>query len=592
MKAEILANIKTLAEQEKVLGSLNEFNDLVTAFYKIQDEEERQWEIKKLERIEAGEKPEAIEKPVYPLLDEFKAFTQLFHEKKKVEIQEQRDSEKANLDKKKALVAALTDLVQNEENIGRAIGRFKDINESWKEVGPIPRDKRQGIQKEFSNLVDTFHYNINIYKEIKDHDLTRNFKLKQDVIAGLKALVSMDKIKEVEKELHRLQDEWNGIGGTHQEDWEKIKDEYWTTVNQVYEKIHAFYDERRAKQAENIEKKRVLINKAAAITENPCSTHQEYKTTTDQLLALQEEWKTIGFGPKEENDKVWEEFRAVFNVFFDAKKAFYNQQDEKFAGVRKAKEALIEKVVGFKDSTDWGDTTKQIIAIQKEWKKLGSAGNKHENKLWKKFRDPIDAFFTAKDSHFEEKDQAGKENLDKKDAIIAEIKAYKSAKDPKKAIEDLRSFSKAFAEIGNVPFKEKDSVYKAYKTALDAQYDAIKMDKDEKQKMLFQSKLDTLVGNDQLMEKEQQFIRRRIDQLNQDILKYENNLGFFANADESNPLFKNVMKDINQTKSQIDDCKAQLKMIREAKKAAAAEASVNAESENTPELDTAAEENE
>ena len=592
MKAEILANIKTLAEQEKVLGSLNEFNDLVTAFYKIQDEEERQWEIKKLERIEAGEKPEAIEKPVYRLLDEFKAFTQLFHEKKKVEIQEQRDSEKASLDKKKALVAALTDLVQNEENIGRAIGRFKDINESWKEVGPIPRDKRQGIQKEFSNLVDTFHYNINIYKEIKDHDLTRNFKLKQDVIAGLKALVSMDKIKEVEKELHRLQDEWNGIGGTHQEDWEKIKDEYWTTVNQVYEKIHAFYDERRAKQAENIEKKRVLINKAAAITENPCSTHQEYKTTTDELLALQEEWKTIGFGPKEENDKVWEEFRAVFNVFFDAKKAFYNQQDEKFAGVRKAKEALIEKVVGFKDSTDWGDTTKQIIAIQKEWKKLGSAGNKHENKLWKKFRDPIDAFFAAKDSHFEEKDQAGKENLDKKDAIIAEIKAYKSAKDPKKAIEDLRSFSKAFAEIGNVPFKEKDRVYKAYKTALDAQYDAIKMDKDEKQKMLFQSKLDTLVGNDQLMEKEQQFIRRRIDQLNQDILKYENNLGFFANADESNPLFKNVTKDINQTKSQIDDCKAQLKMIREAKKAAAAEASVNAESENTPELDTAAEENE
>lgn len=568
MKAEILANIKTLAEQDKVLDSLNEFNDLVTAFYKIQDEEERQWEIKKLERIEAGEKPEAIEKPIYPLLDEFKAFSQLFHEKKKVEIQEQRDEAKVNLGKKKALIAALADLVQNEENIGRAIGRFKDINESWKEVGPIPRDKRQATQKEFSNLVDAFQYNINIYKEIKDHDLTRNLKLKQDVIEGLKALLSVDKIKEVEKELHRLQDDWNAIGGTHQEDWEKIKDEYWSTVNEVYEKIHAFYDERRAIQAENIEKKKVLIGKAEAATSETCTSNKEFKKTTDQLLALQEEWKTIGFGPKEENEKVWEEFRAIFNTFFDAKKQFYAKQDEQFSGVRKAKEGLIEKVSALKDSTDWNETTKKIIAIQKEWKSLGSAGNKHENKLWKKFREPIVAFFAAKDGYFEEKDQAGKENLEKKEALIAKIEGYKTNKDPKKAIDELRAFSKEFAEIGNVPFKEKDRVYKAYKTALDHQYDAIKMDKEEKQKMLFQSKLDTIVGNEQSIEKEQRAIRKRIDQLNQDILKFENNLGFFANADESNPLFKNVMKDIDKTKAQIDDCKAQLKMIREAKKAA------------------------
>lgn len=570
MKAEILAKIKTLAEQEKVLGSVNEFNDLVTEFYKIQDEEERQWEIKKLERIEAGEKTEAIEKPVYPLLDEFKAYSKIFHEKKKVEIQEQRDLEKNNLSKKKALIAALADLVQNEENIGRAIGRFKDINESWKEIGPIPRDKRQAIQQEFSNLVDTFQYNINIYKEIKDHDLTRNLKLKKEVLEGLKSLLEVDKIKTVEKDLHRLQDEWNAIGGTHQEDWEKIKDDYWKTVNEVYEKIHAFYDERRAKQAENIAKKRALIEKAAEVVKDPCHSHSDYKKTTDRLLALQEDWKKVGFGPKEENEKVWEEFRAIFDAFFEEKKAFYAQQDEKYAAIRKAKEGLIEQVTALKDSTDWGDSTKKIIAIQKEWKTLGSAGPKHENKLWKKFREPIDFFFAAKDGHFEEKDQAGKENLEKKKALIAEIEAYKPGNDPKKAMEDLRAFSKAFAEIGNVPFKEKDKVYKDYKKALDAGYDAIEMDTEEKTKLLFQAKLDTLVGNEQAMEKEQRFIRKRIDTLKQDILKYENNLAFFANADESNPLFKNVMKDIDQTKEQIEACKAQLKMIREAKKAAIA----------------------
>ncbi len=134
MKAEIVAKIKTLAEQDKVINSVNEFNDLVTEFYRLQDEEERQWEIKKLERIEGGEKPEAIEKPVYPMLSEFKVYTNLFKEKKKVEIQAKKDQEKTNLAKKKALIAALADLVQNEENIGRAIGRYRDIQESWKEV--------------------------------------------------------------------------------------------------------------------------------------------------------------------------------------------------------------------------------------------------------------------------------------------------------------------------------------------------------------------------------------------------------------------------------------------------------------------------
>ena len=237
MKAEIVAQIKTLAEQELVLDSANAFNDLVTEFYKIQDEEERQWKIKKLERIEAGEKPEAIEKPVYPMLSEFRVFSNLFKEKKKVEIQALKELEKVNLGKKKALIAGFSDLVQNEENIGRAIGRFKDIQESWKEVGPITRDKRQGIQKEFSNLVDTFQYNINIYKEIKDHDLSRNSKLKTEVIEKIKGLLELQKIKDVEKKLHAYQDEWNGIGGTHQDDWKKIKKDYWDTVNKVYEKI-------------------------------------------------------------------------------------------------------------------------------------------------------------------------------------------------------------------------------------------------------------------------------------------------------------------------------------------------------------------
>jgi Domain of Unknown Function (DUF349) len=582
MKAEIIARLDELAHQDVVLKDANEFNELVTEFYKLQEEEEHKWEVAKAERIEAGEKPEAIEKPVFESLQEFRRLSQLFKDKKKIEVNALKEIEKANYDKKKALIAAFTDLIQNEENIGKAIGRFKDIQESWKEVGAIPRDKRQDVQKEFSNLVESFRYNINIYKDIKDHDLNRNLKMKKDLIENLKALLKLEKIKEVEEKLHTYQEEWNNIGGTHQEEWEKIKDEYWSTVNAIYEKIHAFYQVRREEQAENLEKKKALIVKAQEFADNVPTDHKIWKKSTDAIIALQEEWKTIGYGPKEENNKVWKEFRGVCNVFFDKKKEFYGERNQEFDGIKEKKEALIAEVEALKDSNNWKEGTQKIIAVQKRWKELGSAGPKNENKLWKNFRSHIDHFFAAKDGFYEKADADGKENLDAKKKLIAQIEKYKPVKDPKKAVEKLKEFSTQFAEIGNVPFKEKDKIYKAYKTALDSKYDAIEMDADEKAQMLFGAKLDSLMGGpnqERNLDKERSFIRQKIGKLNAEIAKYETNMAFFANADESNPLFKSVIGNINKTKTEIDGLKAQLKMMNvaeNASKKAAAEVETEA----------------
>ncbi|MCH2234013.1 MAG: DUF349 domain-containing protein [Crocinitomicaceae bacterium] len=568
MKAELIQKLEELAKQEVVLPLEEEFNELVDEFEKLQSEEERNWELKKLERIEGGEKPEAIEKPVFELFEEYKAIKTLFREKKNAEIRAIKETEKKNLEQKRTLIAGLKDLIQNEENIGRAINRFKDIRESWNEVGPIPRDKRQDIQKEYSALVDTFQYNINIYKDIKDHDLSRNLDLKKGIIEELKGLLEMTQIRDVEKNLNALQDKWNSIGGTRQEDWEVVKEEYWNIVNSIYDKIRAFYEERKSKQAENIVLKKEIIVKAQEILGRERSEHKHWKKSTDQILALQEDWKKIGYGPKEENDTVWEEFRGVCNQFFDQKKAFYDVRKEEFSGVKEAKEKLIEEVTAVCESTDWGAATKQIVAIQKKWKNLGSAGPKHENKLWKQFRAPIDKFFEAKDSSFKEKDEANAANLEAKKALIADLEKYTPNKDAKKAIEELQEFSKKFKEIGNVPFKEKDGIYKAYKAALDEKYSALDMDKKEKNKVMFQAKLDSFSGDRRgdMLDKESSFIRKKIGNLTNDLSKYETNLSFFANADSSNPLLKNVHDNIEKTKKEIDGLKEQLAMIRKAAK--------------------------
>jgi hypothetical protein len=575
MKAEIVARLDELAHQDLVLKDLTEFNDLVTKFSNFQEEVERQWEIRKLERIEAGETAEEIGIPEFEFVAEFKRLSQLFKDKKKIEVTALKDAEKANFEKKRALIAAFADLIQNEENIGRAIGRFKDIQDSWKEVGPIPRDKRQSIQQEFSSLVESFRYNINIYKDIKDYDLNRNLTLKKELIVNIKALVELKKIKEIEEKLHVYQEEWNNIGGTHQGDWEKIKNDYWASVNAVYEKIHKFYQERREAQGENLEKKKALIVKVQEVISEQPADHRVWKKITDEVLAIQEEWKTIGYGPKEENDKIWKEFRSVCNVFFDAKKEFYGDRNSEFDTIKEKKEKLIAEVEAVKDSTDWKTATQKIMDVQKRWKELGSAGPKFENKLWKKFRDNIDFFFNAKDGHFDKADAAGKENLEAKEALIKEIEAYKIGKDNNKTVEDLKAFSSRFADLGNVPFKQKDRVYKAYKETLDAKYDAIKMDAGEKAKLLFESKLSSLfTGKNQEdnLDRERSSIRQRISGINGEIAKLETNMAFFANADENNPLFKSVNENIAKLKSEIDGYKAQLKMINVAANAAAKKA--------------------
>lgn len=565
MKSEIVARLNELAHQDKVMASLSEYNDLVTEFYKIQDEEEHQWEIKKAERIEAGEKPEAIEKPVYEFLEEFRKLSTLFKDKKKIEVNAQKDIEKANLDKKKALVAALSDLIQNEENIGRALARFKDIRESWKEIGPVPRDKRQSIQSEFSNLVESFRYNINIYKDIKDHDLNRNLTLKKELIENIKALTKLKHIKEMEEKLHAYQDEWNNIGGTHQKDWEAIKKDYWDTVNGVYEKIHKFYKDRREERSENLEKKKALLVKVKELNSQEVDSHKVWKKQTDAVIALQEEWKKVGFGPKEENNAIWKEFRGVCNEFFAKKKEFYGDRNSEFDGIKEKKEALIAEVAALRDSTEWKDTTKKIVDIQKRWKEAGSAGPKYENKLWKSFRGHIDHFFNTKDGHFKEADASNLANLKAKQALIKSLEKYKPVKDARKALEKLKEFSSEFAGIGNVPFKEKDTIHKAYKKALDKAYDSVDMDATEKAAIMFESKLESIENSDNheyLLGNEREFIRKKISRLNDEITKVETNMSFFANADENNPLLKSANEGLASSKAEVEGLKEQLKMIR------------------------------
>lgn len=561
-KSAFLDELKKLVETEEVLTVSRAVNELKHKFDDFLLEEERKLQVAQLE---AGEEIESSNEPD-PIKQEFYDVYRVFQLKRKDAADLKKAKQEENLRKKRALITRLETLVKNEENIGAAFASYKEIHEEWKNTGDIPRDKRADVQHDYSQLLETFFYQVKIYRELKEHDLHRNEQLKLELIEKLKVLVEANSIKEIESQIKLLQNEWEEIGPVADDKWEDLKNQYWEAVRSIYNRINAHYEERRGQLSENIAKKQVLVDKAKeCLTGIETFDHsKQWEDRTAELLKIQEEWKTVGFGPKKENEEIWHTFRGVCDQFFAAKKVYYDSLREKSKVFVDAKKALIDKANELKESTDWKTTSDQLIRMQKEWKKIGHAGQRMEQRLWKEFRGACDIFFNKRQSHFQEKDKENEANLSLKNEVIAEINAYVPGEDKQQVLRDLKAFSSKFSEIGHVPMKHKDTVYGAFKAALDKHYDQIKLEGKEKESMLFQAKLDTIKASPdagRLMQKEKGDIRRMIDKLNQEILQYENNMGFFGLSKGAESLKKDVQQKIDIHRRKIDELKQKLKQL-------------------------------
>lgn len=562
-KIALLDTLKTLSQQEDVLSVAREVSELRSRFEDVVIEEDRQFQIKQLEAQERGETVE--EQPEDLIRQEFYNLYGEFREKRNTAQRERKETEEANLRRKRSLIDRLKVVIEKEENIGAALTAYKEIHEQWKEVGDIPRDKRQDMQSEYSRLLETFFYHIKIYRELREHDLHRNQQLKLDVIKRIQALAAVENIKDVEQSIKALQNEWDETGPIGNEEWENIKNLYWDAVRAAYTRIQGFYDEKRTEIAENLEKKKSIAQRAAELVEQvKAEIPKDWKEVTDVLIGLQNEWKTIGFGPRKENEEIWKEFRASCDAFFETKKSFFDTIRSQFDGVAEKKQALIQKLEAIKTSTEWKATSEKIVSLQKEWKTLGNAGHKFEQKLWKEFRAACDHFFNAKQAHFSEQDQALAGNLTAKNELIEKIKTTVLPEDKKEALALLRDFAAAFNAIGFVPMKEKDNVFQAYREALNGHYEKLKLEGAEQDRMMFQAKMDTMKASpnaDKALAREKSDLNEKMNQLKSDILQYENNLGFFAKSKGADALRKEVENKIAAAHRKIEDIKNKIKLL-------------------------------
>ncbi len=554
-----------LSQQDDLLQLGRAASDIRQTFEDMLLELERQEQIKRLEAAEQGSNYEEIDyKPVKEAF--FTAFKE-FTSKRKEQQQLQQSLETQNLKLKKELIVRLKEVIDNEEKIGSAFQSYKEIHETWKKIGTIPRDQRESIQKEYSRLLEIFFYNIKIYKELKDHDYRRNKQLKEDLIFKLKQLrVANLAQRELETQLHALQDEWEEIGPVQNEEWETMKGAYWEAVRAIYDKINEYYEAQRQQLKSNIDAKKSLV---AALEErlklaSEWLNFKDWETQTAFVLDLQAQWKTIGSGSRKENELVYQEFRTHCDAFFAAKREFSLAQDSAHQLVVDKKKALIEKANSLSKSTDWKETTDLFKKLQKEWQQLGSAGPRNENKLWKAFREACNVFFEARQAHLESQDAANATNLLAKQALIEALKSYELPTNKQEALGKLREFQKQFNEVGPVGFKERQATYIAFKTRMDELYSALKLEGQEKDRVLFEAKLESINASpdkQKLLQAQRQEIRKQIDVLHKEVLTLENNLGFFARSKGADQLRQDVEKKILGAQEKIKALRSKLKLI-------------------------------
>jgi hypothetical protein len=295
-----------------------------------------------------------------------------------------------------------------------------------------------------------------------------------------------------------------------------------------------------------------------------CENGKQWEEKTELILALQEKWKTIGAGPRKENEEIWQLFRGHCDRFFSAKKDFFAGLQKQFDGAVEAKQKIVEKANELKDSQDWKATGEQLIQLQKDWKKCGFAGQRQDQKLWSAFRGACDSFFNARQKHFEEQDKLLETNLLAKQTIIQSIECYVLPTDKKQALNDLKEFTASYNAAGRVPMKEKDVIFNAYKTAIDKHYTQLKLEGAEKEKHAFQSRMQSLASSadpEKAFKREKNDLRQQIETLKSEIRQYENNIGFFAKSKSAETFMKEVQGKINAANNKIEALKRKLKLI-------------------------------
>jgi hypothetical protein len=562
MRSEILQRIQTLLQSEDleairkdVRTDIESFRSLIQEDFRQQREAWAEQEHEEDEKFQFQPSPEEVQ--FNELVDQFK-------EREKVWRQRIAEEQRANLEVKTGLIEELRKTIQEEENIGAAFARFNEVREKWEATGDVPGDRYKEVHDEYHRLRDEFFYNINIYKQLQEHDLQKNLTLKEGLIAQAQTLAALEDLKEREKLARDLQKQWFDIGPSPRETFQELADTFFGLTRETFDAVKEHYDAIRAQFEVHKAEKEALISELQALLSEDIDDHKAWQSATVQVVNLQAKWKATGFAGKEHNEELWSQFREAADVFFERKQVFYDRIKASSKVAKEKKTRLIEEAEGIQNSTDWKATTDAMIRLQKEWRAAGPCAPGDEHRLWKKFRTAQDVFFKAKKAQFADRGKEEKANLELKMALLEKIEAFTLSDNRNADLETLKSFSTEWREVGFIPRKNLDQVMERFRTAMDKHYDALSAARSERSVQTYSKRVEQLSSGDSRdLRREQGILRDKITRLQQRITSTEENMERFTGKGAES-IREQALKTIKSYQREIDEIKAKLKMLREA----------------------------
>ena len=555
-EAELVALFAQKLENEPVQTLRNTVETIKIAFYK---QHRAKVEAQRKAFVEAGGNEEEFTPTPCAEEQRLKELFAIYRNERDKHIAQMEASKEENLKIKLNIIEELKELINSDETMNTTFARFRELQQRWKETGLVPQQNVKDLWETYNLHVENFYNFIKINKELRDLDLKKNYEAKLALCEQAEELVLEPQVVEAFRKLQKLHDEWRETGPVAIEYKETLWERFKEASSRINKRHQEHFESLKAEQMKNLSLKQELCEKTEALTTRPALTRKEWNKASEELLEIQKVWKTIGFAPKRENNRIYERFRNACDKFFELKRDFYAGVKTEMEHNLSLKNELCEAAEALINSEEWKHATEELIALQARWKQIGPVARRHSDIIWKRFRAACDKFFERKAAHFSSVDSEHEENLKLKQALLAEMKA---ADVKAGGFEAVKEFQRRWSQIGFVPIKHKDALQKEYKSIVDGMFATLRSSERDRSMNRFKERVSGMKGGNQLRSERERLVNK-VRQMEQDIALLENNIGFFAKSKNAEALIADVREKIARAKRDMTELIEKVKLIDE-----------------------------
>ena len=546
-KEEVIARLQEINQQETPADKA-ELDSLKQLFYRLRNAEV---EAARKAFEENGGNPEAFVSPKDEFEAQFKESMGSIKEKLNALKAEEEQEKLDNLEKKLAIIERMKELAESPEDANKAYNEFKKLQADWNEIKNIPATKVNELWKSYQLYSEKFYDLIKLNNEFREYDFKKNQSIKIALCEAAEKLAEEEDVISAFHQLQKLHQEFRETGPVAKEQREEIWNRFKAASTIVNRRHQQHFEGIKEREQRNLDEKIVICEIVEGMEYDKMVTFQDWHDKTEEILALQAKWKTIGFAPQKMNTKIFERFRAACDDFFKRKAEHFKNLKGSMNDNLEKKKQMCEKAEALKDSTDWKATADILTKLQKEWKEVGPVAKKYSEPIWKRFVTACDYFFEQKNKAEASSRNVEQENLEKKKAIIEKLNTINQEGTSDKSGNIVRELMKEWNAIGHVPFKEKDKIYKQYRTVVDALFDKMNLSASKKKLSNFKSN----ISKETNLYREREKLVRAYDNMKNEIKTYENNIGFLTSSSKKG---NNLVSEMNR---KIEKLKADLELI-------------------------------